>query len=49
VARHLARLSGGDRHLYCLLGREALKLAEARGIDVDAARRLRVMLEGDER
>ena len=48
VRRHLARLSGADRDLYCLLGREALKLAEARGLDPAAAARLRDLL-GEER
>jgi predicted short-subunit dehydrogenase-like oxidoreductase (DUF2520 family) len=44
VELHLARLSGADRHLYCLLGLEALRLAEARGIDPGAAARLREVL-----
>ncbi|HEV7589487.1 MAG TPA: DUF2520 domain-containing protein [Longimicrobium sp.] len=48
VRRHLARLSGADRDLYCLLGREALKLAQARGLDPAAAARLRDLL-GEER
>ncbi|HEX8691649.1 MAG TPA: Rossmann-like and DUF2520 domain-containing protein [Longimicrobium sp.] len=44
VELHLARLSGADRHLYCLLGLEALRLAQARGIDPGAAARLRDVL-----
>jgi predicted short-subunit dehydrogenase-like oxidoreductase (DUF2520 family) len=44
VERHLARLSGADRHLYCLLGLEALKLVEARGTDPAALARLRHLL-----
>ncbi len=48
VERHLSRLSGADRDLYCLLGLEALKLAEARGTDPAALARLRGLL-GDER
>jgi predicted short-subunit dehydrogenase-like oxidoreductase (DUF2520 family) len=48
VRRHLARLSGADRDVYCLLGREALRLAEARGLDPAAATRLRALL-GEER
>ncbi|HEX2204874.1 MAG TPA: DUF2520 domain-containing protein [Longimicrobium sp.] len=44
VALHLARLSGADRSLYSLLGREALALAEARGLDAGAAERLESLL-----
>ncbi|HEU4452170.1 MAG TPA: DUF2520 domain-containing protein [Longimicrobium sp.] len=44
VEMHLARLSGADRSLYCLLGLEALELAAARGVDPAAAARLREML-----
>lgn len=44
VERHLARLSGPERHLYCLLGREALKLASARGLGRDAVSRLETLL-----
>jgi predicted short-subunit dehydrogenase-like oxidoreductase (DUF2520 family) len=48
VARHLARLSGAERGVYCLLGREALELAEARGLDAAAIDRLRGLLgEGE--
>jgi predicted short-subunit dehydrogenase-like oxidoreductase (DUF2520 family) len=47
VARHLARLSGADRDVYCLLGREALKLAESRGLAPAAAARLRELLGGE--
>jgi predicted short-subunit dehydrogenase-like oxidoreductase (DUF2520 family) len=48
VERHLSRLSGAERDLYCLLGLEALKLAEARGTDPAALARLRTLL-GDMR
>ena len=48
VRRHLARLSGADRDLYCLLGREALKLAMARGLDPAAAARLGDLLGGED-
>jgi predicted short-subunit dehydrogenase-like oxidoreductase (DUF2520 family) len=44
VERHLARLSGPERHLYCLLGREALKLARARGLSGEAVSRLEALL-----
>lgn len=44
VERHLARLSGAERGVYCLLGREALKLASARGIDARDAARLEELL-----
>jgi len=44
VEMHLARLSGADRSLYCLLGLEALALAAARGVDPAAAARLRELL-----
>lgn len=44
VEMHLARLSGADRSLYCLLGLEALELAAARGVDPAAAARLRGLL-----
>jgi predicted short-subunit dehydrogenase-like oxidoreductase (DUF2520 family) len=47
VERHLARLSGRDRGVYCLLGLEALKLAEQRGIAPAAAARIRRLLEAD--
>ena len=47
VERHLARLSGADRDVYCLLGLEALKLAEQRGLSPAAAARLRGLLGGD--
>jgi predicted short-subunit dehydrogenase-like oxidoreductase (DUF2520 family) len=48
VERHLSRLSGADRDVYCLLGLEALELAEARGTDPAALARLRTLL-GDSR
>jgi len=48
VARHLARLSGAERGVYSLLGREALELAAARGLDAAAVERLRSLLgEGE--
>jgi predicted short-subunit dehydrogenase-like oxidoreductase (DUF2520 family) len=47
VERHLARLSGADRDVYCLLGLEALKLAESRGLAPAAAARLRELLGGE--
>jgi predicted short-subunit dehydrogenase-like oxidoreductase (DUF2520 family) len=46
VERHLARLSGADRDVYCLLGLEALKLAESRGLAPAAVVRLRELLGG---
>jgi predicted short-subunit dehydrogenase-like oxidoreductase (DUF2520 family) len=46
VERHLARLSGAERDVYCLLGREALKLASMRGLSPAAAARLRELLGG---
>jgi predicted short-subunit dehydrogenase-like oxidoreductase (DUF2520 family) len=45
VALHLARLSEAERPLYCLLGREALALAERRGLDPEAARRIAELLD----
>ncbi|HYH81825.1 MAG TPA: Rossmann-like and DUF2520 domain-containing protein, partial [Longimicrobium sp.] len=48
VARHLARLSGADRDVYCLLGREALKLASVRGLDADSVARVGALLGGGE-
>ena len=47
VERHLARLSGAERDVYCLLGREALKLATMRGLSPAAAARLRELLGGE--
>jgi predicted short-subunit dehydrogenase-like oxidoreductase (DUF2520 family) len=48
VERHLARLSGADRGLYCSLGREALKLASVRGLSAQAVARLGELLgEGE--
>jgi predicted short-subunit dehydrogenase-like oxidoreductase (DUF2520 family) len=44
VALHLARLSADERALYCLLGREALRLARAAGLDAVAADRLGALL-----
>lgn len=40
VALHLARLSADERALYCLLGREALRLARSAGLDAAAADRI---------
>ncbi len=40
VARHLTRLSGPERDLYCLLGKEALEIARDRGLDAAVAERL---------
>jgi predicted short-subunit dehydrogenase-like oxidoreductase (DUF2520 family) len=42
---HLAQLSGDDRPLYCLLGREALRLARDAGLDDASAGRLSALLE----
>ena len=48
VELHLARLSGAERSLYCLLGRQALELAVERGMDRASAARLRELLgEGE--
>ncbi len=44
VALHLARLSPEERTLYCLLGRETLRLARARGLDPATADRLDALL-----
>lgn len=45
VALHLARLSGEERALYSLLGREALRLAREGGIDAGTEERLAALLE----
>jgi predicted short-subunit dehydrogenase-like oxidoreductase (DUF2520 family) len=45
VALHLARLSAEPRALYCLLGREALRLAGEAGLGTGAAERLHALLE----
>ncbi|HET7232763.1 MAG TPA: Rossmann-like and DUF2520 domain-containing protein [Longimicrobium sp.] len=48
VERHLARLSGAERDLYSLLGREALALARDRGLDAASVGRLETLLgEGE--
>jgi predicted short-subunit dehydrogenase-like oxidoreductase (DUF2520 family) len=47
VALHLSRLSTGLRPLYSLLGREALALARAAGLDPAAAERVEAALEED--
>lgn len=44
VALHLARLSADERALYCLLGREALRLARTAGLDAAAADRIGTLL-----
>jgi predicted short-subunit dehydrogenase-like oxidoreductase (DUF2520 family) len=44
VRLHLSRLSGDERPLYSLLATEALTLAEAAGLDADAAARVRSAL-----
>lgn len=44
VAMHLERLSADERALYCLLAREALRLARAAGLDPAAAERLGALL-----
>jgi predicted short-subunit dehydrogenase-like oxidoreductase (DUF2520 family) len=48
VALHLERLSAAERPLYCLLGREALRLARLAGADPAAAARLADLLGGAE-
>lgn len=45
VRLHLARLFPDERGLYCLLGREALALARARGLEGPAARGVEDALE----
>lgn len=44
VELHLARLSADERALYCLLGREALRLARTAGLDAAAADRIGILL-----
>lgn len=44
VRRHLARLSGRERRLYSLLGREAVALAAEAGLEPAAVRRLQHLL-----
>lgn len=48
VRLHLSRLSGDERGLYSLLGREALALSRERGLDGEAADRVGTLLGGDE-
>lgn len=48
VALHLERLSAAERPLYCLLGREALRLARQAGVNSSAAARLADLLGGAE-
>jgi predicted short-subunit dehydrogenase-like oxidoreductase (DUF2520 family) len=45
VTAHLAALSGEDRELYRLLGREVLRLAEEAGLARDVATRIATALE----
>jgi predicted short-subunit dehydrogenase-like oxidoreductase (DUF2520 family) len=48
VALHLSRLSADERAVYSVLGREALRLARAGGLDAAAADRLgRLLGEGE--
>jgi predicted short-subunit dehydrogenase-like oxidoreductase (DUF2520 family) len=48
VALNLSRLSAGERGVYSLLGREALRLARAGGLEDAAARRVgRLLGEGE--
>lgn len=44
VALHLARLSADERALYCLLGREALRLARSAGLEAAAAEGIGILL-----
>lgn len=44
VRRHLARLSADDRLLYSALGREALRIARAAGLDDERARAIESLL-----
>ncbi len=44
VRLHLSRLSGGDRSLYCALGREALKIARSSGLDPQRAEAIEALL-----
>jgi predicted short-subunit dehydrogenase-like oxidoreductase (DUF2520 family) len=44
VALHLGRLSADERALYCLLGREALRLARTAGLDAASADRIGTLL-----
>ena len=46
VRAHLARLSDGERDVYCALGREAVGLARQRGLDEGAAAALQTLLGG---
>lgn len=47
ILLHLSRLSGDERALYFLLAREALVLARERGVDPEAAERMRQALGGN--
>jgi len=47
VEAHLAALEEGERILYRAIGREALRLAEAAGLDRAAAARVAAVLEAD--
>ncbi len=44
VRLHLSRLSGDDRSLYCALGREALRIARATGLDPQKADAIEALL-----
>lgn len=44
VRLHLARLSPEDRHLYCALGREALRTAVGAGLSGDRAEQIAALL-----
>jgi predicted short-subunit dehydrogenase-like oxidoreductase (DUF2520 family) len=44
VRLHLARLSPGDRLLYCALGMEALRIARSAGLDEDRAQTIESLL-----
>ncbi len=44
VRLHLARLSPEDRHLYCALGREALRVALGAGLPEDRAEQIAALL-----
>lgn len=44
VRLHLSRLSGRERHLYCALGRETVRLARGAGLDPERADALESLL-----
>jgi predicted short-subunit dehydrogenase-like oxidoreductase (DUF2520 family) len=45
VSAHLAVLEGADREAYLVLAREALRLAEKAGLDLDRAAAIRAVLQ----